>query len=65
MVAPGTIRAARELFNELAKSVFSAPQIFFETTPLGRILSRLTFDIDVIDHQVRLAARCVLRAVIC
>ncbi|KAJ3271553.1 Multidrug resistance-associated protein 4 [Terramyces sp. JEL0728] len=37
---------------ELLNSVVNAPQYFFEENPLGRILSRFTSDLTVLDHRI-------------
>lgn len=48
-MALGGVRAARVLFEDVLESVFRSPMLFFETTPLGRITNRLTFDTETID----------------
>eukprot|EP00940_MAST-03C_sp_MAST-3C-sp2_P003616 g3616.t1 len=47
--AYGCCHAAESLFEGLAKSVMSAPMYWFETTPLGRITNRMSFDTEVVD----------------
>lgn len=37
------------MFLSMLSSVLKAPVSYFETTPLGRILNRFTYDIEVID----------------
>jgi len=49
----GGIRCAYKLFDGMTLSVLQAPMSFFETTPLGRILNRFTYDTEVLDVQVR------------
>lgn len=45
-------RAARILHALLLEKVFRAPLQFFETTPVGRILSRFSKDVDVLDTSL-------------
>ena len=44
--------AGRTLHNNALKRVLGAPMSFFDTTPLGRVLSRLGKDVDVIDNAI-------------
>ena len=44
------LRAARVLYAKLCSSVLSAPMIFFETTPSGRILNRFTSDTEQVQY---------------
>ncbi|KAF8929221.1 Multidrug resistance-associated protein 1, partial [Haplosporangium bisporale] len=46
------IRASRVLFQRLLVRVLQMPMSFFDTTPLGRIINRLSSDIDAIDTQL-------------
>ena len=43
------IRASRSLHEELLRSVLRAPLEFFDTTPIGRLLSRFSKDLDTLD----------------
>lgn len=45
-------RAARLLHELLLDNVLKAPLQFFEVTPLGRILSRFSKDVDVVDSSL-------------
>jgi ABC-type multidrug transport system fused ATPase/permease subunit len=49
------LQAARRLFVSLIQSVFAAPMLFFETTPLGRIATRFSYDTELIDTTLGLA----------
>ncbi|KAJ8905437.1 hypothetical protein NDN08_001944 [Rhodosorus marinus] len=42
-------RAAKCLHNDMLQNVLRAPMMFFETTPLGRILNRFSKDTDRVD----------------
>lgn len=45
----GGTRAARKVFSVMLASVLQAPLSYFETQPQGRILSRFTYDTEVVD----------------
>lgn len=45
----GGARCAKNVFLAMLHSVLLAPVSYFETTPLGRILNRFTYDVEVID----------------
>ena len=47
-VAGGT-RCANSVFQFMVVHVLKAPLSYFESTPLGRILNRFTYDMEVID----------------
>jgi len=47
----GNIRAGRRLSVLLFRSVFGAPTVWFDVTPVGRILNRFTADLDILDNQ--------------
>jgi ABC-type multidrug transport system fused ATPase/permease subunit len=48
-------RAAHRMFNAAVAAVVRSPLIFFETTPTGRILNRLTADVEVLDTTLCIA----------
>ncbi|KAL7574900.1 hypothetical protein ACA910_010731 [Epithemia clementina (nom. ined.)] len=45
----GGSRAATKVFTAMLESVLQAPLYYFETTPMGRVLNRFTYDIEVVD----------------
>lgn len=53
----GAWAAARRLHNGLVSAVIDAPLSWYKTTPIGRILNRLSMDIETLDgslgHQLR------------
>ena len=51
-IAAGHIRAVRRHFDGLLASVLRAPMVFFETTPLGRVTNRFSFDTEVVDSRL-------------
>ncbi|KAH8522074.1 hypothetical protein Peur_040634 [Populus x canadensis] len=44
--------ASESIFSTLLTSLFRAPMSFYDSTPLGRILSRVSSDLSVIDLEV-------------
>ncbi|XAR70216.1 Xenobiotic-transporting ATPase [Bertholletia excelsa] len=44
-----SIGASKSIFSSLMSSLFLAPMSFYDSTPLGRILSRVSFDMNEID----------------
>lgn len=45
----GGVRASRKVFTGMLSRVLRAPVSYFETTPMGRILNRFTYDMEVCD----------------
>lgn len=45
--------ASLSIHNWLLRSVSTAPMSFFDTTPLGRVLTRFTRDVDFIDNSLQ------------
>lgn len=52
-----SIIASTRLFNDAIKRVMFAPQSFFDTTPLGRIMNRFSKDMDTVDNTLSDAMR--------
>ncbi|KAF8580407.1 multidrug resistance-associated ABC transporter [Ramaria rubella] len=46
------LRASLNLFKKALRGVLRSPISFYDTTPIGRILSRLSKDQDVLDNQL-------------
>ncbi|KAJ3067176.1 hypothetical protein HDU98_009622 [Podochytrium sp. JEL0797] len=58
-IAVATIRASRALHNECFDSVVKAPMSFFETNPIGRIVSRFSKDFAETDRQLPILIQAV------
>uniref|UniRef100_A0A914YXI9 ABC transmembrane type-1 domain-containing protein n=1 Tax=Panagrolaimus superbus TaxID=310955 RepID=A0A914YXI9_9BILA len=52
LVAYGSFKASQKLHDNLLFSLLRSPMTFFDTTPLGRILNRLSKDIEKVDNDV-------------
>jgi ABC-type multidrug transport system fused ATPase/permease subunit len=48
MVAGG-VRASKRVFSTMTHRVLHAPMSYFDTTPMGRILNRFTYDVEQVD----------------
>ncbi|XP_077251240.1 multidrug resistance-associated protein 14 [Tasmannia lanceolata] len=46
------LESSKSLFSQLLNSLFRAPMAFFDSTPLGRILSRVSSDLSIVDLDV-------------
>ncbi|XP_048548789.1 ABC transporter C family member 10-like [Triticum urartu] len=46
------IQSSRSLFSQLLNSLFRAPMSFFDSTPLGRVFSRVSSDLSLVDLDV-------------
>lgn len=44
----GGARCTEKMFYAMTHRVLRAPMLWFETTPLGRILNRFTYDVEVL-----------------
>ncbi|XP_027924832.1 ABC transporter C family member 10-like [Vigna unguiculata] len=51
LVALG-IQSSKYLFLQLTNSLFRAPMSFYDSTPLGRILSRVSSDLSIMDIDI-------------
>ncbi|PSS32348.1 ABC transporter C family member 10 like [Actinidia chinensis var. chinensis] len=46
------VQSSKSLFSQLLNSLFRAPMSFYDSTPLGRILSRVSSDLSIVDLDV-------------
>ncbi|KAM6586697.1 hypothetical protein CsatA_009302 [Cannabis sativa] len=46
------INASKSLFSQLVNSLFRSPMSFYDSTPLGRILARVSSDLSLVDLDV-------------
>ncbi|KAK7380440.1 hypothetical protein VNO78_32951 [Psophocarpus tetragonolobus] len=46
------IQSSKHLFLKLMNSLFRAPMSFYDSTPLGRILSRVSSDLSIMDLDI-------------
>ncbi|MCD7446346.1 hypothetical protein HAX54_005953 [Datura stramonium] len=44
--------ASKSVYSTLSSSLFFAPMSFFDSTPLGRILSRVSSDLSIVDTEL-------------
>ncbi|KAI7905777.1 uncharacterized protein BX663DRAFT_500876 [Cokeromyces recurvatus] len=48
----GSLKASKNLYQDLLKRILHAPMRYFDTTPIGRILNRFSKDFEFIDSGV-------------
>ncbi|RZC91267.1 hypothetical protein C5167_027333 [Papaver somniferum] len=46
------VKSSKSLFSQLLNSLFHAPISFYESTPLGRLLSRVSSDLSIVDLDI-------------
>ncbi|XP_076958110.1 ABC transporter C family member 8-like [Bidens hawaiensis] len=46
------LNASKAFFSKFTDSIFSAPMLFFDSTPVGRILTRASTDLSVLDFDI-------------
>ncbi|KAL8043325.1 hypothetical protein ABFX02_09G113300 [Erythranthe guttata] len=56
------LRASKAFFSGFINSVFSAPMLFFDSTPVGRILTRASSDLSVLDFDIPIGFAFVMAA---
>ncbi|KAJ1822682.1 hypothetical protein LPJ56_000854 [Coemansia sp. RSA 2599] len=52
-ICRGSIRASRNIHKALLQKVVHATPRFFDSTPLGRIISRFSRDMQIVDDELR------------
>uniref|UniRef100_A0A803MKX9 ABC-type xenobiotic transporter n=1 Tax=Chenopodium quinoa TaxID=63459 RepID=A0A803MKX9_CHEQI len=46
------MESSKSIFSKLLNSLFRAPVSFYDSTPLGRILSRISSDLNIVDVDI-------------
>uniref|UniRef100_A0A0D3G471 ABC transporter C family member 13 n=1 Tax=Oryza barthii TaxID=65489 RepID=A0A0D3G471_9ORYZ len=54
------LKASREFFSGFMDSVFKAPMVFFDSTPTGRIMTRASSDLSILDFDIPFAMTYVI-----
>ncbi|WFD02890.1 hypothetical protein MOBT1_001577 [Malassezia obtusa] len=58
------LRASRRLYERLVTSLLRAPPRFFDVTPIGRIMNRLSRDVQTVDTEIRPSLRMLTEALV-
>ncbi|KAK4395155.1 ABC transporter C family member 8 [Sesamum angolense] len=56
------LKASEAFFSGFTNSIFNAPMLFFDSTPVGRILTRASSDLSVLDFDLPMAFVFVMAA---
>ncbi|GMN30270.1 hypothetical protein TIFTF001_046414 [Ficus carica] len=46
------LRASKSFFSGFNNAIFKAPMLFFDSTPVGRILTRASSDLSIVDYDI-------------
>ncbi|XP_042513380.1 ABC transporter C family member 8 isoform X3 [Macadamia integrifolia] len=58
------LKASKAFFSGFTNSVFKAPMLFFDSTPIGRILARASSDLSVLDFDIPFSMSFVMAGAI-
>lgn len=48
-IVSGGVRCSKKLYSEMTHCVLHSPMVYFETTPMGRLMNRFTYDAEILD----------------
>ncbi|XP_030490551.2 ABC transporter C family member 8 [Cannabis sativa] len=54
------IKASKAFFTGFTNAIFKAPMLFFDSTPVGRILTRASSDLSILDYDIPFSVVFVL-----
>ena len=52
LLAFGCLKASKNLHENLLHQIMRLPMIFFDSTPVGRIINRFSADFDMVDDSL-------------
>ena len=58
------MRASKRMYTDLIASLMRAPPRFFDVTPIGRIMNRLSKDIQTVDTEITPALRMLTEGIV-
>nr|XP_046256958.1 canalicular multispecific organic anion transporter 1 isoform X2 [Scatophagus argus] len=57
LLANGSISASRIMHSKLLNNILRVPMVFFDTTPIGRVVNRFAKDIFTVDETIPMSIR--------
>ncbi|XP_061083753.1 ATP-binding cassette sub-family C member 2-like isoform X1 [Conger conger] len=64
LMANGAIAASRIMHTRLLSNILRAPMLFFDTTPLGRVVNRFAKDMFTVDEAIPMSFRSWLMSLL-